>query len=149
EAMTPPELARTGTGAAGEPGWRTRVFPNLYPVSDGHEVVVLSPDHHRSFAQLSDDEAVEVMMMCRDRVRALVARMPSAVAVVNPRRAGGASIAHPHRGVVGLDFVPPQVDDPRQRQEAALVDLVDDDADLARQHELLIGDGDTVAWCPF
>lgn len=149
EAMTPPELARTGTGAAGEPGWRTRVFPNLYPVSDAHEVVVLSPDHYRSFAQLSDDEAVEVMVMCRDRVRALVARMPYAVALVNHRRAAGASIAHPHAQVVGLDFVPPQVDDIRRRQEAALVDLVDDDADLARQHELLVDDGDTVAWCPF
>jgi UDPglucose--hexose-1-phosphate uridylyltransferase len=149
EAMTPPELARTGTGAAGEPGWRTRVFPNLYPVSEAHEVVVLSHDHYRSFAQLSDDEAVEVMVMCRDRVRVLVARMPYAVALVNHRRAAGASIAHPHAQVVGLDFVPPQVDDTRRRQEAALVDLVDDDADLARQHELLVDDGDTVAWCPF
>jgi UDPglucose--hexose-1-phosphate uridylyltransferase len=149
ESMTPPELARTGPGDPGEPGWRTRVFPNLYPVSDGHEVVVLSPDHHRSFAQLSDDEAVEVFAMCRDRVRALVARMPYAVAVVNHRRAAGASIAHPHAQVVGLDFVPPQVDDTRRRQEAALVDLVDDDADLARQHELLVDDGETVVWCPF
>ena len=149
EATTPPELARTGTGGPGEPGWRTRVFPNLYPVSDAHEVVVLSPDHHRSFAQLSDDEAVDVMVMCRDRVHTLVARMPYAVALVNHRRAAGASIAHPHAQVVGLDFVPPQIDDARRRQEAALVDLVDDDADLARQHELLINDGETVAWCPF
>jgi UDPglucose--hexose-1-phosphate uridylyltransferase len=147
--MTPPELARTGTGSPGEPGWRTRVFPNLYPVSDAHEVVVLSPDHYRSFAQLSDDEAVEVFSVCRDRVRALVARMPYAVALVNHRRAAGASIAHPHAQVVGLDFVPPLVEDTRRRQEAALVDLVDDDADLARQHELLLDDGETVAWCPY
>jgi UDPglucose--hexose-1-phosphate uridylyltransferase len=149
ERMTPPELARTGAGGPGEPGWRTRVFPNLYPVSDAHEVVVLSPDHHRSFAQLSDDEAVEVMVVCRDRVRALVARMPYAVALVNHRRAAGASIAHPHAQVVGLQFVPPQVDDTRQRQEAALVDLVDDDADLARQHNLLVDDRDAAVWCPF
>jgi UDPglucose--hexose-1-phosphate uridylyltransferase len=149
ESMTPPELARTGTGAPGQPGWRTRVFPNLYPVSDGHEIVVLSPDHHRSFAQLSDDEAVEVMLMCRDRVGALVARMPYAVALVNHRRAAGASIAHPHAQVVGLDFVPPHVEHLRDRQQRALVDLVDDDADLARQHELVVDDGDTLAWCPF
>jgi len=149
ESMTPPEVARTGRRAPGEPGWRTRVFPNLYPVSDGHEVIVLSPDHHRSFGQLSDDQAVEVMLVCRDRVRALLARMPYAVALVNHRRAAGASIAHPHAQVVGLRFVPPQVDDTRRRQESALVDLVDDDADLARQHELLLDDGDTVAWCPY
>ena len=35
----------------GEPGWRVRVFPNLYPITDAHEVVVLSPDHDRTFAR--------------------------------------------------------------------------------------------------
>lgn len=35
EHLTPPEVARTGPGAAGAPGWRTRVFPNRYPIVDG------------------------------------------------------------------------------------------------------------------
>ena len=59
--MTPPEILRTGHGVAGEPGWRVRVFPNLYPITEAHEVVVLSPDHDRTFADLSDDAAAEVL----------------------------------------------------------------------------------------
>src|SRR5439155_26509082 len=56
EGMTPPEIARSpsgepgGAGAdrAGGAGWRIRVFPNLYPIADAHDVIVLSPDHDRS-----------------------------------------------------------------------------------------------------
>ena len=54
EAETPPEVARTGDGDPDQPGWRIRVVPNLYPIVDTHEVVVLSPDHRRAFADLDD-----------------------------------------------------------------------------------------------
>jgi UDPglucose--hexose-1-phosphate uridylyltransferase len=54
EEETPPEVARVGGGAPNGPGWMVRAFPNLYPIVDAHEVVVLSPDHHRSFADLDD-----------------------------------------------------------------------------------------------
>src|SRR5438874_12957464 len=56
ESKTPPEVARTGSGAPGTPGWRVRVFPNLYPIVETHEVIALSPAHDRSLAQLDDDE---------------------------------------------------------------------------------------------
>src|SRR4051812_19920287 len=69
EAETPPEVARTGTGAPGTSGWRVRVFPNLYPIVDTHEVIALSPSHDRSMAHLDDDEVVEVFSVMRDRVR--------------------------------------------------------------------------------
>ncbi|MBN2624496.1 MAG: hypothetical protein JXA83_14050, partial [Acidimicrobiales bacterium] len=77
EHLTPPEIARTGAGEPGGPGWRTRVVPNRYPIVAGpagaavsghaagdvprrerrpatgaHEVVVLSPDHARSLGAL-------------------------------------------------------------------------------------------------
>src|SRR5437660_7438670 len=72
EAMTPPEVARTGSGVAEQPGWRVRVVPNLYPVvGDGlegaHEVVILSPSHDADFAMLDDDRATEIFTMLRDR----------------------------------------------------------------------------------
>src|SRR5690348_7419788 len=53
ESQTPPEVARIGPGEPDQPGWDVRAFPNLYPIVDAHEVVVLSPDH-RSFADLTD-----------------------------------------------------------------------------------------------
>jgi UDPglucose--hexose-1-phosphate uridylyltransferase len=134
ESMTPPEILRTGDGVAGEPGWRVRVFPNLYPITEAHEVVVLSPDHYRTFADLSDDAAAEVFTVLRDRVRAhLDAGLPFATAIINQGRAAGASIAHPHAQVFGLDFVPPDVAAAIDRQLATPDDLLDDD--IADAHD--------------
>lgn len=154
ESRTPPEITRTGNGGPGEPGWRVRVFPNLYPITDpitgAHEVVVLSPDHDRSFARLSDDEAAEAFTMLRDRVRAhLDAGLAYAGAIVNQGRAAGASIAHPHAQVFGLDLVPPEVAAAIDRQLGATDDLLDDDIARARDHELVIADGEVTVWCPF
>jgi UDPglucose--hexose-1-phosphate uridylyltransferase len=134
EESTPPEIARTGDGAPGTPGWRVRVFPNLFPIVGGdagpgttgaHEVVALSPDHAASLGQLDDASAAEVFLVLRDRVRAhLVAGHAYALALVNHRRAAGASIAHPHAQVLALDFVPPAVEAGVARFAAAGDDLV-------------------------
>ena len=168
ESMTPPEIARTGAGSAGEPGWRTRVFANLYPIVGGadpngstngsttgsttgattgaHEVVVLSPDHGRSFGQLDDAEAVEVLSVLRDRVRAHLDRgRPFACAFLNHGRGAGASIAHPHGQVVALDFVPPDVDADVERFGRAHADLVMDDASDGAP---ILGPTPVLAWAP-
>jgi UDPglucose--hexose-1-phosphate uridylyltransferase len=148
--MTPPEITRTSDGRESPTAWRARVFPNLYPLTHAHEVVVLSPRHDLSFALLPDDDAVEVVRVLRDRVRAHVDDgLPYAVAFVNHRRAAGASIAHPHAQVVGLDFVPPEVEATRVRQEAHETDLVETDLACAREHALTLDDGIASAWCPF
>lgn len=150
ESRTPPEITRTGNGGPGEPGWRVRVFPNRYPITDIHEVVVLSPDHDRSFAQLSNDDAAGVFTMLRDRVREhLDAGLAYAGAILNQGRAAGASIAHPHAQVFALDFVPPEVAAAIDRQLGAPDDLLDDDIARAREHDLVIADGEVTAWCPF
>src|SRR3974390_2335513 len=95
ESRTPPPGARTGGGEPDGPGWAVRAFPNLYPIVDTHEVVVLAPDH-RSFADLDAHEATAVVGGLRDRVHTpLEAGHPYGVAIVNPLRAAGASIAHP------------------------------------------------------
>src|SRR6476659_1495921 len=87
EAMTPPEVARTGTGAPDTPGWRVRVAPNLYPIVDAHEVVVLSPDHDRPFGALDDAAAVEVFTVLSDRIAVHLGRgLAAAVAVLNHKR---------------------------------------------------------------
>ena len=126
------------------------MFPNLYPITDTHEVVVLSPDHDRTFAQLSDDAAVEVFAVLRDRVAAhLEDGLPFATAIINQGRAAGASIAHPHAQVFGLDFVPPEVRAAIDRQLASPDDLLDDDIALAYDHELVVSDGEVTVWCPF
>jgi UDPglucose--hexose-1-phosphate uridylyltransferase len=150
EDMTPPEIARTGDGTPGGPGWRVRTFPNLFPITPSHEVVVLSPDHQRAFGHLSDGEAAEVFTVLRDRVRThLDDGHPFATAIVNQGRAAGASIAHPHAQVFALDFVPPEVAAAVDRQLATTDDLLDDDIARARDHDLVIADGEVAIWCPY
>jgi UDPglucose--hexose-1-phosphate uridylyltransferase len=160
EAETPPEVARTGTGAPGEPGWRVRVFPNLYPIVGGpdastgatgaHEVAVLSPDHDRAFGALTHDEATEVLTVLRDRTRAHVAAGREHVQVlVNQGRGAGASIAHPHAQVLALDFVPPAVSVATERFATAAGDLVLADLGEAVKSDQGVVVGDEVAaWCP-
>lgn len=157
EAKTPPELARTGAGDPGTPGWRVRVFPNLYPIvgagsSAGgpHEVVTLSPDHTRAFGRLDPAAAVEVFTVLRDRVAAQLADGRAyAVAFINHRRAAGASIAHPHAQVVGLDFVPPEVIAAQHRAATADADLLAADLDLAKAHDTVLVDGAASSWLPY
>ena len=159
EAMTPPEVCRTGPGAPDTPGWRVRVVPNLYPIVGGvdatagatgaHEVVVLSPDHHRTFAALAPDQAVEVMKVLRDRARAHLDEGRAHVQVfVNQGRAAGASIEHPHAQLVALDLVPPAVDAAMARFEGAEADLVGTALDGARVAGRVVVDGAAAAWTP-
>jgi UDPglucose--hexose-1-phosphate uridylyltransferase len=147
ESQTPPEVARLGEGEADQPGWEVRAFPNLYPIVDAHEVVVLSPDH-RSFGELTDREAVGVFTMLRNRTHAhLEAGQVYAVAILNHLRAAGASIAHPHAQVFALERVPAAVDDALARVKEAAVDLVVADATSAA--ELVVDrQGPVVIWCP-
>ncbi len=151
---------RTGPGEPGEPGWRVRVFPNLYPVVGGpdaiagatgeHEVVALSPDHDRAFGALTHDEAAEVLTVLRDRSQAhkLAGRQHVQV-LLNQGRDAGASIAHPHAQVIALDFVPPAVGVATERFAEDGADLVL--ADLAdavgRDQGVIVGD-EVAAWCP-
>jgi UDPglucose--hexose-1-phosphate uridylyltransferase len=130
------------------------VVPNLYPVvGDGvpgaHEVVVLSPEHDRSFAGLTDDAAAAVFDVLRERSAAhLAAGLEYAQPFVNHGKAAGASIEHPHAQLVVLGFTPPAAAAVVARFAAAGRDLV---ADAMREaldgaHGVLAGDAP--AWCP-
>jgi UDPglucose--hexose-1-phosphate uridylyltransferase len=146
EADTPPEVARAGGGEPDGPGWQVRVFPNLYPIVEAHDVVVLSPDH-RSLALLDDREAITVVRMLRDCVHThLEAGHVYGVAIVNHLEAAGASIAHPHAQVFALDVVPRAVDDALARVREAGIDLVL--ADAARDDLVVTRGRGVTLWCP-
>jgi len=157
EAETPPEVARVGDGATNGPGWRIRVFPNLYPVVGGpdagpgatgaHEVVVLSPDHGRRLAAFDDEAVVEVGQVLRDRARVHRAAGHAHVQVVlNEGRAAGASIAHPHAQILALDFVPPAVEAAVARFAETDRVLEDHAAATAAGGEVLVR-AQAAAWC--
>ncbi|HEY6317814.1 MAG TPA: hypothetical protein VI462_08000 [Acidimicrobiia bacterium] len=157
ESETPPEVERVGGGEPNGPGWRVRVFPNLYPAVGGpeatpgatgaHEVVVLSPDHHRTLAGLDDAQVVELVHVLRDRSRAHAAAGHAHVQVVmNQGQAAGASIAHPHAQVLALDFVPPAVVAALARFATA-DRLVEDHHGAVATDGQVLARGDAVVWC--
>ena len=160
ETETPPEIARIGPGEPDSPGWRVRVVPNLYPIlgaadagagaTGAHEVIVLSPDHDRSFGALDDQQAVEVMTMLQERSRFhATAGRAYVQLLVNEGREAGASLAHPHAQLLALDFVPPEVSVAVDRFAATDIDLVLGDQSTAAGAGAAVVTGDEVrAWCP-
>jgi UDPglucose--hexose-1-phosphate uridylyltransferase len=108
EDRTPPEvLALPRDRAPDTPGWRVRVVPNKFPAFDRQEVVVHSPEHVRSIAEL-DREQLELVAEAW-RVRAEAAREDGQVlfAVINEGRGAGSSLPHSHSQLVWLDGEPP------------------------------------------
>jgi len=101
ETMTPPQtLVLPADG-----DWRVRVVPNLYPAVERQEVVVHSPEHARSIAQLGDDHLGLVAEAWQRRRRAA----PSGYlhAHVNEGREAGASLPHSHSQLAWLPSGPP------------------------------------------
>jgi UDPglucose--hexose-1-phosphate uridylyltransferase len=131
EAETPPETFAIADGARepNSPGWRVRVFPNLYPalvdpapppprfegLATGpalgrQEVVVHTPHHAVTVGDLTPSELAGVAAAWR--VRAAAARSAGFAylhALVNEGRAAGASRAHTHSQLVWLPEVPAAV----------------------------------------
>jgi Galactose-1-phosphate uridylyltransferase len=155
EDRTPPETYRTGDGEPDTTGWRVRVVPNLYPIvgapetgdaTGAHEVVILSPDHDRGFAQLERDQAVEALTVVRDRARVhLAAGRAYVSAFINHGRGAGASIEHPHAQLVAPDAPSNAVSAMTARFST---DLIAREMADARRTELVVVDGPAIAWCP-
>ena len=82
-------------------------MPNLFPAFERQEVVIHSPRHVRTFAELSDEEVAAV-------ARAWTARRDDVGAgymhaCVNEGRAAGSSLPHSHSQLVWFDEAPPEV----------------------------------------
>ena len=125
EHRTPPEtLALPEREPADAPGWKVRVVPNLYPAFERQEVVVHTPRHARSFAELADDEVATVAEAWRRRRRAV----PNGYlhALVNEGRAAGASLTHTHSQLVWLKDDPPELEAERGADCGVCERLTDD-----------------------
>ena len=119
EDRTPPEVLALGRAGGNEnaPGWRVRVVPNLYPAFDRQEVVIHTPRHVRTFAELSDDEVELVAEAWRTRAETAAGYLH---ALVNEGRDAGASLAHSHSQLVGMREPPPAVRAERQDEVRTL-----------------------------
>ena len=110
EDRTPPEVLALPSEARrpDTPGWQVRVVPNKYPAFDHQEVVIHSPEHRRSIAEL-DDGHLELVAEAW-RLRSEAAResgYPYVFAGINEGRAAGASLQHTHSQLIWLRDEPP------------------------------------------
>lgn len=94
----------------GDDPWQVRVVPNLYPAFERDEVVIHSPQHVRTFAELPRSQIALVAEAWRQRHAVARAEGYAYVhAFLNEGRSSGASLAHSHSQLVWLRDAPPAV----------------------------------------
>ncbi len=171
EESTPPALETYGPDGH----WQVRVVPNLFPAFSGdepmsvshlgpvftqatasgiHEVLVLSPEHDDSWADLDDPSAGLVMAALRDRLEehARHQNVRATLAIVNHGREAGASLAHPHGQIIGVPFVPGDLAEERSgfvRFEGSCLLCTIVDAESSVGHRVVFDDDRVLALCPY
>jgi UDPglucose--hexose-1-phosphate uridylyltransferase len=103
EELTPPETLRLGDGPT---GWSVRVVPNLYPALERQEVVIHSPEHVLSIAELSDASLDLVAEAWQRRARDVGG---ICFPLLNEGYDAGASLPHSHSQLAWLPGPAPAV----------------------------------------
>ncbi len=171
EEATPPALESYGPGGQ----WLVRVVPNLFPAFEGneplrvqnlgpvftqasasgvHEVLVFSPEHDASWADLDDKHAGLAMAAIRDRMEDHARRstVRYTQAIVNAGREAGASLEHPHGQLLGIPFVPGEIAEEEagfRRFEGSCLLCTMVEAELQAGHRIVCSDDRVVVVCPF
>ena len=171
EEDTPPALETYGPNGS----WLVRVVPNLFPAFEGsepmrvqnlgpvftqaeasgvHEVLVFTPEHDGSWADLDDKQAGLAMAAIRDRMEDHARRstVRYTQAIVNTGREAGASLDHPHGQRLGIPFVPGEIADEEagfQRFEGSCLLCTMVEAETRAAHRIVVEDERAVVVCPF
>jgi len=105
EALTPPEVFRLGKGEPNKTGWSVRVVPNLFPITDLHEVIIHSPDHEADLSHLPAHHVELIFKAYRERYNFYRGR-GQVLIFCNHGEASGASLSHYHSQLV---VIPSQI----------------------------------------
>ena len=95
EADTPPEVFRTGGGEVNKPGWEIRVVPNMFPITEDHEVIIHSPDHDKNVEELSLEQIENIIKIYINRLNYLKGKGKVYI-FSNQSLLSGASLVHSH-----------------------------------------------------
>ena len=99
EHLTPPEVLRFGGGEKDKTGWKVRVIPNKYPITDIHEVIIHSPDDKKDIEELSNDAVSLIFKAYRERYN-FYKKRGHVLIFGNHGSHAGASLSHPHSQLV-------------------------------------------------
>jgi UDPglucose--hexose-1-phosphate uridylyltransferase len=179
ERMTPPEVfaVREQGSPANGPGWRLRVVPNKFPAlriegelnKEGvglydkmngigaHEIVVETPVHGRTMAEMEVGEVQAVMAAYRARILDLFRdrRFKYVVVFKNHGAQAGATLDHSHSQLIALPIVPRRVQEEIQgslryfqfKDRCVFCDIIDQEMDS--KERVVAENEDFVAICPF
>ena len=179
EDKTPPEIfaIREPGTAPNTPGWKVRVVPNKYPalrveeelVREGvglfdkmsgvgaHEVVIETPHHELSLADLTIEEIKDVLVAYRERLNDLRkdVRLRYILIFKNHKSTAGASLAHSHSQIIATPVTPTIVSQELRiskehflkKERCIFCDIIKQE--LAIGSRIVFDDGKYIAWCPF
>lgn len=105
EKETPAEVLRLGKGDANKAGWKVRVIPNKFPITDFHEVIIHSPDHENDLESLPVEQIQLVLKAYRERYN-FYRKKGQVLIFCNHGQHAGASLLHPHSQLV---VIPSQI----------------------------------------
>jgi UDPglucose--hexose-1-phosphate uridylyltransferase len=137
ESKTPPEVLGYRSSTVGGPeapansqGWRVRVVPNKFPALGiegnldrapegmfdkmngvgAHEVIIETPEHNATFANMPIKRVEDVIWAFRDRMIDLKRdrRFKYILIFKNHGEPAGASLEHPHSQLIALPIIPKQ-----------------------------------------
>lgn len=103
EAMTGSEVLRYGRGEKNKPGWKVRVVPNKYPITDLHEVIIHTPDPHLDIDELASEQVELIFTAYRERYN-FYKKKGQVLIFCNHGEHAGASLTHPHSQLVVIPF---------------------------------------------
>ena len=126
------------------------------PADGAHEVIVNTPVHATSLAELGEEDFAVAVAGWRERMRAHAATSSYVHLIVNEGPAAGASLEHTHAQLYAMRFVPAEV--ARERERAAAYHqrtmgghlLSDVAVDEVRRKERLVAiDDEAMLVCPW
>ncbi|MFA5008175.1 MAG: galactose-1-phosphate uridylyltransferase [Candidatus Omnitrophota bacterium] len=179
EHLTPPEIEAVSETwrAPNTPGWKVRVVPNKFPalkiegeldkraigmydVSNGigaHEVIIDSPHHFKTIAELTDSEVQYMLKVYRSRTLDLRKdrRFKYLLIFKNVGAEAGASLEHGHSQLIALPMVPKNVLDEvkgarhfyEYRERCIFCDMIAYEQENGKER-IVTENEDFVSFCP-
>ncbi|MEM2918235.1 MAG: DUF4931 domain-containing protein [Candidatus Altiarchaeota archaeon] len=107
ENTTPPEISRIEKSGS----WIVRNFPNKFPATKWHEVIVETPEHDKELTDLDVSTIVKVFELAAERVEAIEKNKEVKYVIIfkNFGEDAGASLGHSHMQIAGMDIIPPSI----------------------------------------
>lgn len=105
EHLTPPEISRIEENEK----WVIRNFPNKFPATKFHEIIVETPKHKEEFSDLKVERIVKVFKLFSERVKKIMSEDKKVKYVLmfkNQGEIAGASLEHSHTQLIGLEIIP-------------------------------------------